>query len=41
MPSADKILEDDIKFHLESDDPDNEVYDYHGDEVEAESQITQ
>ena len=39
MPSADKVLGDDIEFRLESDDPDDDVYDDDGDE--AESQITQ
>ena len=41
MLSADEILEDDVKFHLESDDSDNDVNDDDGDEFEAESQITQ
>ena len=41
MPSADKVLGDDIEFRLESDDPDNYVCDDDGDEFEAESQITQ
>lgn len=27
-PSADKVLGDDVEFHLESDDPDNYVYDH-------------
>lgn len=40
-PSADKVLGDDVEFHLESDDPDNYVYDDDDDEFEAESQITQ
>ena len=40
MPSADEVLEDDVKFHLESDDSDNNVNDDDGDEFEAESQIT-
>ena len=30
-PSADKVLGDDVEFHLESDDPDNYVYDDDGD----------
>ena len=41
MPSADEVLEDDVKFHFESDDSDNDVNDDDGDEFEAESQITQ
>ena len=39
MPSADEVLEDDVKF--ESDDSANDVNDDDGDEFEAESQITQ
>ena len=27
MPSADKVLQDDVEFHLESNDSDNNVYD--------------
>ena len=41
MPLADKVLEDDVECHLESDDPDNDVYDDDGDEFESESLITQ
>ena len=41
MPSADKVLEDDLEFHLVSDDSANDVYDDDGDDFEAESQITQ
>ena len=37
MPPADKVLEDDVEFHLEVDDSDNDVYDNDGDEFEAES----
>ena len=38
MPSADNVLEDDVEFHLESDDSDNDVYDDDDDEFEK-SQI--
>ena len=41
MPSADKVLEGDLEFHLVSDDSANDVYDDDGDDFEAESQITQ
>ena len=41
MPSADKVLEDDVEFHLKSDNSDYDVYDDDGDEFEAESLITQ
>ena len=41
MPSADKGLENDAEFRLESDDSDNDVYDDDDDEFEAKSEIAQ
>ena len=41
MRSTDEALEDDVEFHLEGDDSDNDVYDDDGDKFEAERQITQ
>ena len=41
MPSADKVLKDDVEFHLESDDSDNDVCDDDCDEFKAQSRITQ
>ena len=41
MPSADKGLENDAEFRLESDDLDNDVYDDDDDEFEAKSEIAQ
>ena len=41
MPSAHEVLEDDVKFLLESHDSDNDVNDDDGEELEVESQITQ
>ena len=35
MPSLDEVLEDDVEFHLESNDSDNDVYDDDGAEFEA------
>ena len=40
MPSLDEVLEDDVEFHLESNDSDNDVYDDDGAEFEVYSQIT-
>ena len=37
MLSADKVLGDDLEFHLESDDSGNDVYYDDGNEFEAES----
>ena len=42
MPSANEVLEDLVEFHLESDDPDDDVYDNNeDDELEAEGHTTQ
>lgn len=41
MPSADKVLEDDVEFHLKRNDSDNDFYDDDDDKFEAKSQITQ
>ena len=41
MPSADEVFQDDVEFHLESDDSDNDIYNDDCDEFKAESQITQ
>ena len=41
MLSADEVLQDDVKFHLESNDSDNDLNVDDGEAFEAESQITQ
>ena len=40
IPSLDEVLEDDVEFHLESNDSDNDVYDDDGADFEVYSQIT-
>ena len=41
MPSADKVLKDDVEFHLESDHSANDVYDDDCNEFKGQSGITQ
>ena len=41
MSSADKVLQDDVKFHFQRNDSGNDVYNDDDDKFEAKSQITQ
>ena len=41
MSSADKVLQDDVKFHFQRNDSDIDVYNDDDDKFEAKSQITQ
>ena len=41
MPSADKVLQDDVKIYFERNDSDNDGYNDDDDKFEAKSQITQ
>ena len=37
MPSADQVLEEEVEFHLETDNSDNDIGDDEQDEFEVES----